>query len=183
MQLTREQLEQLIALARADSPQETCGLIGGKDGKAQRVYALKNVDDQPRIRYLADPQQQLLALRDIDENGWDVLAIFHSHPATQAYPSETDIGRAFYPEAIYILISLQNPEQATVRGYRIDQGQVTEVTLEIEDEKDESPRTNSGRSARRTGRPGTGRAVAPLSKRRPARGNARGTRRRVSKQI
>ena len=183
MQLTREQLEQLIALARADAPQETCGLIGGKDGKALRVYPLKNVDDQPRIRYLGDPHQQLEALREIDDNGWDVLAIYHSHPATQAYPSQTDIGRAFYPDAIYILISLMRPEQAIVRAYEIKEGKVAEVTLEIEDEEDESPRTNSRRTPRSASRQSTRRPVAALSKRRPARGATRRPRRRVSKKV
>ncbi len=169
MQLTHDQLKQLIALARADAPQETCGIIGGKDGKALRVYPLKNVDDQPQIRYLGDPRQQLRALQDIDENGWDVLAIYHSHPATQAYPSQTDISRAFYPDAIYLLISLMNPEQATVRGYKINEGQVSEITVEIEDQEDESPRKNPRRDARPARRPSTGRPVAALSKRRPAR--------------
>lgn len=182
MQLTPEQLEQLIAQARADAPLETCGLIGGKDDKALRIFPLKNVDEQPRIRYLGEPQQQLQALREIDDNGWDVLAIYHSHPATQPYPSETDIGRAFYPEAIYLLISLMNPEQAMVRGYWINEGQVTEVTLDIEDETDESPRTDSRRAPRPTRRPSTRRTVATLSKRRPARGNSRRPRGRVSKK-
>ena len=134
MRLSSEQMHQLIALARADAPLETCGIIGGKEGQAMRIYPLKNVDSEPRIRYLADPQQQLRALQDIDENSWDVLAIYHSHPATLAYPSETDIGRAFYPDAYYLLISLMHPEQTSVRAYRIVEGQVSEITLEIEDE-------------------------------------------------
>jgi proteasome lid subunit RPN8/RPN11 len=190
MQLTHDQLKQLIALARADAPQETCGIIGGKDGRALQIYPLKNVDDQPQVRYLGDPQQQLHALQEIDEKGWDVLAIYHSHPATQAYPSQTDIGRAFYPDAIYMLISLMNPEQATVRAYTIHEGQVGEITLEIEDEAleiedeaNESPRENTRRTAQSTRRPRAGRAVAALSKRRPASGGTRRPRGRVSKKI
>lgn len=134
MRLTGEQVRQLIAQARADAPQETCGLIGGKDGLAVEIYPLKNVDDQPQVRYLGDPLQQLRALQDIDEKGWELLSIYHSHPATLAYPSATDISRAFYPDAIYTLISLMNPDQVTVRGYTIKDGQVSEVTLDIEDE-------------------------------------------------
>lgn len=183
MQLTHDQLKQLIALARADAPQETCGIIGGKDDKALRIYPLENVDDQPQIRYLGDPQQQLRALQEIDENGWDLLAIYHSHPATQAYPSQTDISRAFYPDAIYMLISLMNPKQATVRAYTIHEGQVGEITLEVEDETHESPRTNTRRTAQPARRPRAGRTVAALSKRRPASGTTRRPRGRVSKKV
>ena len=162
MQLTREQLEQLIAQARGDAPNETCGIVAGKEGRALKIYALKNVD----------PSELLHALREMEDLGWEHLAIYHSHPATPAYPSPTDIARAFYPDVVYMLISLMNPEQAMLRGFRIVDGKVEEITLEIEDE-DESPRTNPRRAARRTSRPRAGRAVAALSKRRPARGNAR----------
>jgi proteasome lid subunit RPN8/RPN11 len=177
MQLTREQLGQLIALARADAPRETCGIIGGKEGRALRVYPIANVDPEPRIRYNCEPQGLLNALRDIDENGWDHLAIYHSHPATPAYPSQTDISRAFYPDAVYLLISLMNPEQSEMRAFRIVEGKVGEVTLEVEDEKNEPSRTNSRRGAPRAGRPRAGRAVAALSKRRPAPGGTRRARR------
>jgi proteasome lid subunit RPN8/RPN11 len=187
MQLTREQLQQLIALAKRDAPSETCGIIGGKEGRALKIYSLKNVDSEPHIRYLGEPQEQLHALREIDDNGWDILAIYHSHPATQAYPSPTDIDRTFYPDAIYLLISLMNPEQATVRGYTIGEGKVSEITIDIED-TDESPRTNPRRAARRPfgklkDRPRAGRTVAALSKRRSARGKPRRARGRVSKKV
>ena len=135
MILTRSQLERLVAQARADAPNETCGLIGGNDGRALQIYPLKNVDDNPRIRYLADPQELLYAIRDVEENhDWQVLAIYHSHPASPAYPSPTDVERAFYPDAIYILISLMNPELVDVRAYRIEDATITEVTLDLEDD-------------------------------------------------
>ena len=176
MILTTEQLEQLIAQARQDAPNETCGIIAGKEGRALKIYALKNIDPDPRIRYNVDPLELLNALRETEDLGREHLAIYHSHPATQAYPSPTDIARAFYPEVVYLLISLMNPEQAMVRGFRIVEDKVEEITIEIED-KDESPRTNPGRAERPTGRPRAGRAVAPLSKRRPASGKTRRARR------
>src|SRR5918911_637179 len=127
MRLTRSQLDQLIAQARRDAPNETCGLIGGQDGRALKIYPLTNVDENPRIRYLADPQELLYAIRDVEEtNGWEVLAIYHSHPASPAYPSATDVGRAFYPDAVYILISLRNPEFAEVRGFNIRDEKISE---------------------------------------------------------
>jgi proteasome lid subunit RPN8/RPN11 len=197
MRLTREQLEQLIAQAQQDAPNETCGIIGGKERRAVKIFPLKNVDGEPRIRYNCEPQQLLQAMREIEDGGWEHLAIYHSHPASPAYPSATDIARAFYPDAVYLLISLMNPEQAALRGFRIVEGKVEEITLEIEDEaesarvprrskqkkevqharKNAVQRTNSRRPARRTGRSRAGRAVAPLSKRRPARGGTRRARR------
>jgi proteasome lid subunit RPN8/RPN11 len=133
--LTRTQLETIIAQARRDAPNETCGVIGGKDGRALQIYPLKNVDSDPRIRYDADPQELFAVVRDIeDTKGWEVLAIYHSHPATPAYPSATDVARAFYPDAIYLLISLANPDGAVVRGFEIKDGVVSEVTLEIVEE-------------------------------------------------
>jgi proteasome lid subunit RPN8/RPN11 len=183
MKLTREQLEQLIAQAMRDAPNETCGIIGGRDDRALKVLALKNVDPDPRIRYNVDGQELLTALREIEDNGWEHLAIYHSHPGTPAYPSPTDVARAFYPDATYLLISLMNPEQATLRGFRIVDGEIHEITLEIEDENEptHTPRANPRSAARRASRPRAGRTVAALSKRRPAGRGTRDTRRRVSK--
>lgn len=183
MILTREQLEQLITQARHDAPNETWGIIGGKDGRALKIYPMKNVHATSETRYVADPQELLQVLREIeDEKQWDILAIYHSHPKTQPYPSATDIAEAHYPDSVYIIISLENPEQAKLRAFRIVDEKVSELTLEIEDE-DESPRTNPRRAARRTDRPRARRAVAALSKRRPGSRDARGTRRRVSRQV
>jgi proteasome lid subunit RPN8/RPN11 len=187
MRLTRDQLAQLIAQARVDAPNETCGIIGGKNNRALKIYPLKNTDPEPRTRYNCDPQELYAALCDIEANGWEHLAIYHSHPATSAYPSPTDIARAFYPDAIHLLISLAHPEQTTVRAFRIVEGKISEITLEIE-ETDESPRTHPRRAARRPfarlrARSRARRAVAAFSQRRPARGNARRARRRVSKKI
>ena len=163
MQLTRDQLETLVAQAQRDAPNETCGIIAGKGERAAKILPLKNIDPEPHVRYNADPTELLHALREIEDNDWEHMAIYHSHPASPAYPSPTDIARAFYPNAIYLLISLMNPEQATVRAFRIIEEQVSEITLEIEDE-DESPRTNSRRHKKSSRRPRAGRAVATLSK-------------------
>jgi len=185
MILTREQLELVIAQAKRDAPNETWGMIGGKDNRAQKIFPMKNVSPTPVTRYVADPPELLKTVRAIeDEHGWDILAIYHTHPATEPYPSATDIAEAHYPDSIYIIISLKNPKQAKMRGYRIVEGKVAEITIEIEDEdesKSKSSPTHSRRDPRRANRPRARRAVAALSKRRPARGKTRGTSRRVSK--
>jgi proteasome lid subunit RPN8/RPN11 len=144
---------------------------------------MKNVSPTPVTRYVADPPELLKTVREIEEaNGWDILAIYHTHPATEPYPSATDIAEAYYPDSIYIIISLQNPAQAKMRGYQIVEGKVTEITIDIEDEDEAQPSsTRSRRHSRRTKRPRARRAVAALSQRRPPRRNARGSGRRISK--
>ena len=181
MILTRKQLELMIAQAKRDAPNETWGMLGGLEGRAQKVYAMKNVSPTPVTRYVADPTELLKTVREIeDEHGWDILAIYHTHPATEPYPSATDIAEAHYPDSVYTIISLKNPEQAKMRGYRIVEGKVTEITIEIEDE-DESPRTNPRRDPRRADRPSARRPVAALSKRRPAIRKTSSPGRRLSK--
>jgi proteasome lid subunit RPN8/RPN11 len=174
--LTNIQLGQVIDLAKRDAPNETCGIIGGKNNRALKIFALPNDSPEPRVEYNAAPLALLEAFREIESRGWEHLAIYHSHPASPAYPSPTDIARAFYPDVIYLLVSLMNPRQASVRSFRIIEGKVEEVTLEIE-EKNESSRTNQRDPARTTHRPHAHRAVASLSQRRSPRGELRRPRR------
>jgi [CysO sulfur-carrier protein]-S-L-cysteine hydrolase len=181
MIIDSSQLSQLVSQARRDAPNETWGMIAGKDGRALKIFPMANIHATPQTRYVADPLELLRVVREIEDvNGWEILAIYHSHPKTEAYPSATDIGEAHYPDSIYMIVSLQNPDQAKVRGYRIVEGNVSEISIEIEDEG-ESPRTNSGHTPRRADRPSPRRAVAALSKRRSSRRNARRPRRRLSK--
>lgn len=172
MRLTTRHLEQIIAQAKSDAPNETCGLIAGKGGRARKVYALKNTAPTPRTNYYADPQELLSCFQDIDAMGLTHLAIYHSHPSSPAYPSPTDLAMAYYPDVVNLIISLMDASRVIVRAFRIVDKTITEVTLEIEDEY-ESPRTNSRRALPRADRPRAGRPVAALSKGRP---NVRGTR-------
>ncbi|MBI5302244.1 MAG: M67 family metallopeptidase [Chloroflexi bacterium] len=134
MLVTQMQLAQLIAQAQRDAPNETCGIIGGTEGRALGIFPLTNTDPTPRVRYNADPHELLAAFRAMDDQGWEHLAIYHSHPASEAYPSGVDVARAFYPDVVYILITLMNPEQPHVRAFRIVAGAISEITLEVKDE-------------------------------------------------
>jgi proteasome lid subunit RPN8/RPN11 len=174
MQITFQQLTQLITQSQNDAPNESCGIIAGKDNRALKIFPLPNISPKPRTEYNAEPHALLDAFREIETNGWEHLAIYHSHPATPAYPSPTDIARAFYPDVIYVLISLMNPAQTNIRAFQICEGKVTEVTLEV---ADEPQRENPRRSARRADRLRPGRAVATLSRRRSKTGNTRRPRR------
>lgn len=131
IRFTRAQLAQLVTLARRAAPNETCGIIGGKNDRALKIYPLRNTHATPRVNFYAAPLELLAAFRDIEANDWEHLAIYHSHCATAAYPSETDIARAYYPDAAHLIISLANPEQPCVRAFHIVEGQVAEISVEV----------------------------------------------------
>lgn len=129
--LEKRYAEEMIAHARAEDPYEVCGLLAGKDGRILKLYRCQSAERSP-YRYLLDPKDQLRAMREMDENGWELVGIYHSHTKSPAYPSRTDIELAFYPEALYFIISLLDPERPTIRTFRIVDGKVDEEELRIE---------------------------------------------------
>lgn len=120
--------DEIVAHARADAPREACGLIAGRDGRPTRIIRCANAHPAPVTRYAIDPREQLRAFREMEANGEELLAIYHSHPVTQPYPSPTDRAEAHYPDAFYVLVSLRDatPE---VRAFRVRDGWVREVPL------------------------------------------------------
>lgn len=121
---------QMIAHARREAPLEACGLVAGKDGVATRFFATENADRSP-VRYTIAPLDILRITREIDRAGEELLAIFHSHPATEAYPSATDIRLAFYPDAYYLICSLRDPARPVLRAFRIRDGRVSEHPIAV----------------------------------------------------
>jgi len=129
--LEKRYAEEMVAHAKAEAPNEACGLLAGKDGQVVKLYPCRSAERSP-FRYMIEPKDQLRALKEIDENGWELLGIYHSHTRSPAYPSRTDVELAFYPEAIYLIISLVDPRQPVIRGFRIVEGRVEEEELKIE---------------------------------------------------
>ncbi|GBC86692.1 CysO-cysteine peptidase [bacterium HR12] len=111
-------------------PNEACGLLAGRDGVPVRFFAMRNLDASP-VSYRLDPKEQLRVFDLMDEEGWDLLGIFHTHTHSEAYPSETDLRLAFYPDAYYLVMSLSDRERPELRAFRIVDGEVTEEELEI----------------------------------------------------
>lgn len=130
--LTLEQsyVDEMIAHAREDDPNECCGIIAGLDGAAAKLYRALNAEASP-YRYNVDSKDLLRIYRDLDEHGWDVLVIYHSHTHTEAYPSPTDVRLAAWPDAYYIIVSLQDKSSPVARAFRINDGQVGEEELRI----------------------------------------------------
>jgi proteasome lid subunit RPN8/RPN11 len=121
--------EAMIAHAREGLPNEACGLLAGPDGRAERVFRMQNADNSP-MTYRLDSAEQLRVFNEIEDKGWEIAAIYHSHTHTEAYPSETDRRQAFYPDAHYILVSLAEPDPV-VRAYTIRDGQIEEQELKV----------------------------------------------------
>jgi proteasome lid subunit RPN8/RPN11 len=125
--LPREMIDTIVAHARAEAPNECCGIIGGADGEAKKLVKATNAEHSP-YRYNIDSRELLQIYRELDEHGWEIFVIYHSHTHTPAYPSPTDLRLAGYPDAYYLLVSLAQ-EPPNVRAYRIRDGAVTEEPL------------------------------------------------------
>ncbi|HEY8490813.1 MAG TPA: M67 family metallopeptidase [Dehalococcoidia bacterium] len=131
--LQRRYVEDIIAHAREEAPNECCGILAGKDGTVVKLWRTTNAEHSP-YRYSVDPKELLQIYREIEANGWELTGIYHSHTHTEAYPSPTDVRLAAWPDAVYFLVSLKDPERPDFHGYHIRDGQVTEVPLEIVEE-------------------------------------------------
>ena len=131
--LDRATYDAIVAHARADHPDEACGLVALKDGRPTRVIPMTNVERSPTF-YVMDSQELFHAFKSMRDNGEDdeEFVIYHSHTATEAYPSRTDISIAAYPDAHYVLVSTRDPETVELRSYRIVEGVVTEEEVTIE---------------------------------------------------
>jgi proteasome lid subunit RPN8/RPN11 len=131
MRISRRLLDELIAHARADAPNECCGMIAARDGEAVAVHRATNTAASP-LRYVIDGKEQYEIQTAIEDAGLDLGAIYHSHTRSAPEPSQTDINLAFYPEALYVIVGVQH-EQPDVRAWRIVGGEVSEAALEVVD--------------------------------------------------
>jgi [CysO sulfur-carrier protein]-S-L-cysteine hydrolase len=111
-------------------PNEACGLLAGRDRAPVRFFAMKNLDASP-VSYRLDPKEQLHVFDEMDDEGLDLLGIFHTHTHSEAYPSETDVKLAFYPDASYLVMSLSDRGRPVLRAFRIVEGEVTKEELTI----------------------------------------------------
>src|SRR5689334_24884067 len=124
--------EKIVAHARADHPDEACGVIAGPQGadRPERFIAMLNAERSPTF-YRFDSMEQLKVWRSMDEADEVPLVIYHSHTATEAYPSRTDISYASEPDAHYVLVSTRDPDDHEPRSYRIVDGVVAEQPVKI----------------------------------------------------
>lgn len=127
--------DQMLAHARAEVPNEACGLLSGSlsAGTASAYHPARNADASPYV-YTVHPEDLVRIVFGIEDAGVDLVAIFHSHTHTPAVPSPTDRRQAQYPDAFYVLATLSDPDASAadaLRAWRILDGQSHEVPLTI----------------------------------------------------
>ncbi|MFT4087864.1 MAG: M67 family metallopeptidase [Gordonia sp. (in: high G+C Gram-positive bacteria)] len=132
LSISQDLVDAMIAHARADHPDEACGIIAGPEGsdRPERFVPMINAERSPTF-YRFDSGEQLKVWRELDRNDEDVVVIYHSHTATEAYPSRTDVSYASEPGAHYVLLSTRDESSTDVRSYRIVDGEVVEEPIEI----------------------------------------------------
>ena len=119
--------DEIVAHARAGLPNEACGILAGLDGRVERFFPAESDEPSPYY-YRIESRDQIRIMNELDEAGLDLVGIYHSHTSSPAFPSRTDAEQAFWPDAVYVIVSLARPE-ADVRGYRIRDMEVTEEEL------------------------------------------------------
>jgi [CysO sulfur-carrier protein]-S-L-cysteine hydrolase len=131
--LDRGTWDRLIEHAWSDFPYEVCGLLGVRADGTLAHFPITNAE-RSMTYYVMDPKELLRAMREIEDEGYG-LAIYHSHTHTQAYPSATDIRLAAYPEATYLIVTLQDRDAPDIRAFDIVDGKVTEKPVVVRDEQ------------------------------------------------
>jgi [CysO sulfur-carrier protein]-S-L-cysteine hydrolase len=135
MRLAAPLAQAIVEHAIADLPNECCGMIAGVGGDATRVLKASNSEGSP-FMYVMDPREQLRIMDDIEDSGEELLAIYHSHTRSAAYPSRTDVDLAFYPGVAYLIVSLADRDTPEIRAFLISrdappEDQISEVPVEI----------------------------------------------------
>jgi [CysO sulfur-carrier protein]-S-L-cysteine hydrolase len=131
--IAKQLLDEIVAHAREEAPNECCGMVAGSNGRATRVYRARNAEASP-LRYVIHPQDQYRITKEITERGEEITAIYHSHTASTAEPSQTDINLAEnWPDPLYLICSLADPQAPSVRGFAIRDRRVEEVELDVDE--------------------------------------------------
>ncbi|MFI6604589.1 Mov34/MPN/PAD-1 family protein [Nonomuraea sp. NPDC050536] len=125
LSISQDLADKIVAHARADHPDEACGVIAGRDGVPERFIPMENAERSPTF-YRFDSLEQLRVWRGMDDRDETPVVIYHSHTATEAYPSRTDVNYASEPDAHYVLVSTREEDKAEFRSYRILDGVITE---------------------------------------------------------
>ncbi|GAA4059479.1 Mov34/MPN/PAD-1 family protein [Nonomuraea soli] len=130
LEISQELVDKMIEHARRDHPDEACGVIAGRDGVPERFVEMENAERSPTF-YRFDSKEQLKVWREMDDRDEEPVVIYHSHTATEAYPSRTDVSYASEPNAHYVLVSTRDETRAELRSFRIVDGVITEEEVRI----------------------------------------------------
>jgi proteasome lid subunit RPN8/RPN11 len=134
MRIARAMLDEMVAQARDEAPNECCGIVGSRDGQAVRLFKARNAKASP-LAYDIDGRDLQRIYDEIDRDGLQVGVIYHSHTRSDPVPSQTDINLAspFLPDAVYVILGVKDPERDDVRAWHIRDGAVSEAALEVDE--------------------------------------------------
>ncbi len=146
LSIGRSVLDAIIQHARRDHPDEACGVVAGPAGadRPTRHIPMQNAA-RSMTCYEFDSMEYLHVWRDMEDRDEEAVVIYHSHTATEAYPSRTDISFAGWPDAHYLLVSTRDPEVTEIRSYRIVDGAVTEEPVRVVDRRSPAPSERNAR--------------------------------------
>jgi proteasome lid subunit RPN8/RPN11 len=131
MKISQDLIDEMVAHAREDLPNECCGMVGGRDGEATVVIRVGNSAASP-LRYEMDPQEQYNALKEVEDGGGELLAIYHSHTKSAAYPSQTDVNQAVaWPDQVYVIVSLADGAAPDVKAFLLKDLKIEDVALDV----------------------------------------------------
>ena len=131
MRIAPSLIDEIVAHAREEAPNECCGLVAGAGGAATEVFRARNEMASP-LAYNVHPQDLLRITSEIEDRGEELAAIYHSHTKSAAEPSQTDINLAAnWPDPVYLICSIADPEDPVIRGWHLRDGEVSEATLEV----------------------------------------------------
>lgn len=128
--LSKELFIQIGKHCKEELPDEACGILAGKADSVEKAYAMINADKSPE-NFIMDPAEQLKVMKELRNLGLEMVGIYHSHVASEAYPSARDIELAFYPEARYCIVTLKDKNDPRMRAFRIKEGKITEEEVSI----------------------------------------------------
>jgi proteasome lid subunit RPN8/RPN11 len=124
-------LNQLVKHAKKETSREVCGILVGKNSIVEQVYQMQNISDSPQTCYFMKPEEQLKVFKELRKLNLEMLAIYHSHIDSPAYPSAKDMELAFYPEVVHIIISLQNFVNPDIKGFKIIENKIKDERIEV----------------------------------------------------
>jgi proteasome lid subunit RPN8/RPN11 len=111
-------------------PNEACGILAGHSGTVKKIYSMTNAEPSPAF-YVMEPQEQFRVMKEMRQAGLELVGIYHSHTGSRAYPSATDVSLAYYPEAVYLIVTLLDRKLPASRGFSIVEGKINEVRVEV----------------------------------------------------
>jgi len=130
LEIPKTLLNKIIEHARQEYPLESCGILAGKNGKITKFYPMTNTKKSSSC-YLMEPEEQVRVFQEIEKEGLELSAIYHSHPHTASFPSQRDVDYAFYPDSLILIISLKDKDVPQIGVFQIEKGKIEKKAIRV----------------------------------------------------